>query len=136
MKADMFVGLDSYQNTYFVKDKVLHKQGKDGNYIFNDFQLGDIASVDIINPLKIVVFYEDTNTVLFLDNKLNEIERLNFNEIAEFINLGCATNAGGNKLWIFNVDSQQLELYNYRDQRQNDGFSTFSRKANISGKQF
>jgi len=117
LEAEMFVGMDSYQNTYFVKDRVLHKQGADGVYIFNDFQLGDIASVDIINPLKIVVFYADTNTVLFLDNRLNEIERINFNETADFMNLGSATNAGGNKLWVFNVDTQELELYNYRDKK-------------------
>lgn len=117
LDADTFVGFDSYLSLYSIKNMVLHKRGNDGAYIFNDYQLGDISSVDIINPLKIVVFYEDTNTVVFLDNKLNEIERIKFNELSEFVNIGSATNAGANKLWIFNVDSQQLELFDYRNHR-------------------
>ncbi|MDX1783719.1 MAG: hypothetical protein R3361_06135, partial [Aequorivita vladivostokensis] len=72
--ADRFIGFDNYKNSYFIKDSVIHKQGPDGNFLFNDLQLGRITSVDIINPLKVVVFFQDTNTVVMLDNKLNEIE--------------------------------------------------------------
>lgn len=111
--ADRFVGLDNYKNGYFIIDRVLHKQGLDGNFIFNDLQLGRISSVDIINPLKVVVFFQDTNTVVLLDNNLNEIERINFNNLPQFLNVSTATNAGNNSLWLFNVDTQQLELYNY-----------------------
>ncbi len=113
-KASKFIGVDAYKNTYYINESVLHKQGPEGEFIFNDFQLGSISSVDIINPLKIVLFYEDTNTVVLLDNMLNEIERINFNNLSEFINISTATNAGNNRLWIFNIDLQQLELYNYR----------------------
>jgi len=111
--ATTLVGVDSYTNVYYIKDMVLYKEGPDGSFTFNDFQLGNLSSVDIINPLKVVLFYEDTNTVLLLDNKLNLIERINFNTLSKFINISNATNAGNSKLWIFNVDSQQLELYNY-----------------------
>jgi len=109
-----FIGIDSYKNTYFIKDMVFYKQGPDGNFEFNDFQLGEITSVDIINPLSIVVFYQDTNVVVLLDNKLAQIERFNFNNLPEFINVGAASNAGNNRLWIFNIDTQQVELFNYR----------------------
>ncbi len=111
--ATTLVGVDSYNNVYYIKDMVLYKEGPDGSFTYNDFQLGNLSSVDIINPLKIVLFYEDTSTVLLLDNKLNLIERLTFNNPVEFVNTITATNAGNSKLWIFNVDSQQLELYNY-----------------------
>lgn len=111
--ADRFIGVDNYKNRYFIKDRVINKQGPDGNFLFNDLQLGRITSVDIINPLKVVAFFQDTNTVVFLDNKLSEIERLNFNNLPLFLNVSAATNAGNNSLWLFNVDTQQLELYNY-----------------------
>lgn len=115
---DRFVGIDNFKNSYFIKDRVLHKQGGDGNFMFNDLQLGRITSVDIINPLKVVVFFQDTNTVVLLDNKLNEIERINFSNLRQFLNVSAATNAGNNRLWIFNIDTQQLELYNYRAKMQ------------------
>ena len=113
LAAEKFIGLDNYKNTYFIKDRVLKKQGPDGNFLFNDLQLGRITSVDIINPLKVIAFFQDTNTVVMLDNKLNEIERINFNNLPQFLNVSTATNAGNSSLWLFNVDTQQLELYNY-----------------------
>jgi len=111
--ADRFIGIDNYKNVFFIKDRVLKKEGPDGFFLFNDLQLGRITSVDIINPLKVIVFFQDTNTVVMLDNKLNEIERINFNNLPQFLNVSTATNAGNNSLWLFNVDTQQLELYNY-----------------------
>ncbi|MCB0465331.1 MAG: hypothetical protein KDC78_06600 [Aequorivita sp.] len=113
LKVDTFIGFDNYKNSYFIKNRVINKQGPDGNFLFNDLQLGRITSVDILNPLKVVVFFQDTNTVVFLDNKLSEIQRINFNNLPNFLNVSTATNAGSNSLWLFNVDTQQLELYNY-----------------------
>ena len=116
LQADQFIGVDPYNNYYFIKDNVFHKKGPDGALVFSDFQLGALSSIDIINPLKIALFYESVNTVVFLDNKLNEIERINFNIQSDLINSGTVTNAGNNRLWVFNVDTQQLELFNYRSQ--------------------
>ena len=127
-EASSFIGIDSYNNFYSIKDRVLQKQGKDETFIFNDFQLGNISSVDIINPLKIVVFYEDTNTVVLLDNKLNEMERIKFNSLPEFLNVETATNAGNSRLWIFNIDTQQLELYNYRENQKTTVSQPFAGK--------
>ncbi len=117
LEADIFVGVDNYNSLYYIKDQVLYKDDRKTLYNFNDFQLGEISSVDIINPLNVLVFYSDLNTVVLLDNHLNEIERINFSMISEFINVSHASLAGKNQLWIFNIDTQQLELFNYRSQR-------------------
>lgn len=127
-EMDRFIGIDNYKNVYFLKDRVLHKQGEDGNFIYNALQLGRISSVDIINPLKVVVFFQDTNTVVLLDNKLNEIERIAFNNLPQFLNVATATSAGGNSLWVFNIDTQQLELYDYRAKMQTVVSQPFSGK--------
>jgi len=116
LDADTFIGVDTYKNTYYIKDNVIFKTGDLGFFEFNDLQLGDITSVDIINPLKVVVYYHDFNTVVFLDNRLSEIERIDFNELPNFINTGAATNAGNNRLWLLNTDTQQIELFNYSAQ--------------------
>ena len=70
LKADEFIGIDAFENIYFTTNMELHKAGLEGDFVFNDLQLGPITSVDIINPLNVVLFYEDTNTVVLLDNKL------------------------------------------------------------------
>ncbi|WP_290624831.1 hypothetical protein [Altibacter sp.] len=128
LQADKFIGFDNYKQLYFIKDNILHKQGSEGVYVYSDFQLGKIASVDIINPLKIVIFYETVNTVVFVDNRLNEIERINFNNLPQFVTVSTATNAGNNLLWIFNVDTQQLELFDYRSNRKTIVSQPFSGK--------
>tara|TARA_B100000795_G_scaffold156063_1_gene117071 strand:- start:1356 stop:2132 length:777 start_codon:yes stop_codon:yes gene_type:complete len=114
LDVDQFIGYDGYDNLYTITGMVLNKKGDAGVFRFTDFQLGAISSVDIINPLSVVVFYEQTNIAVLLDNKLTEIERINFNLLEDFANISTARNAGGNKLWLFNADSQQLEVYNYR----------------------
>lgn len=117
LQADSFVGIDGYRNTYFVKNNMIYKIGPEGSFSYNDFLLGGISSVDIINPLKVVVYYHEVNTVVFLDNKLNEIERISLNAFPDYMNNSSATNAGNNRLWIFNIDRQQLELFDYRTYR-------------------
>ena len=114
LDAETFIGVDSYNDIFYIKDQVLCKKNATSVFNFKDFQLGEIYSVDIVNPMNVAVYYQDFNTVVLLDNKLSEIERINFNNLSEFINSSQATIAANNSLWVFNMDSQQLELYNYR----------------------
>ncbi|WP_432412735.1 hypothetical protein [Rasiella sp. SM2506] len=117
LNADTYIGTDIYKNNYYIDEMAFYKKGPDGDFVFKDFSLGAIEKVDIINPLKIMLFYQQTNTVVFLDNRLNEVERISFNEIQEFVNISAAGNAGNNRVWLFNVDTQQLELFDYRLER-------------------
>ena len=114
--AEKFIGVDTYDNLYYIKDQILFKKTNTSVYNFKDFQLGEIYSVDIINPMNIAVYYQDFNVVVLLDNKLSEIDRINFNSIDEFINSSHVAIAANTNLWVFNLNSQQLELYDYRSQ--------------------
>ena len=114
LDADSFVGYNSFEDLFYIKDQVLYKKTKTELFNYKNFQLGEIYSVDIVNPMNIAVYYQDFNTVVLLDNKLTEIERVEFNTISEFTNTSQVTVATNNSLWVFNVDLQQLELYNYR----------------------
>jgi len=114
LDADVFIGINTFDEVFYIKDQVLYKESGNNLLNFKDFQLGMIQSVDIINPMNIVVYYSDFNTVILLDNKLTEIERIDFNNLSDFINTSTATLAANTSLWLFNIDSQQLESYNYR----------------------
>ena len=78
LQAETYIGTDAYTNQYFIDEMAFYKQGPDGTYVFKDFSLGPLSKVDIINPLKMMLFYNQTNTVVFVDNRLNEVERINF----------------------------------------------------------
>ncbi len=114
LAADQFVGADEYDNMYTITGRVFYKVSKDVTYQFSDLQLGPISSVDLINPLRITLFYDQTNTALILDNTLNEITRINFNQLEDFRNVSHARTASDRRLWIFNIDLQQLELFDYQ----------------------
>ncbi len=115
LKANQFIGNDTYNNLYYLKDRALFKTGKNDLIQFSDLRLGTISSVDLVNPLKITVFYAETQTAVILDNTLNEITRVNFNELENFRNVSHARTARDGQLWIFNTDLQRLELYDYRN---------------------
>lgn len=112
--ADQFVGADEYKNLYTITGRVFYKTSTEKTYRFSDLQLGPISSVDLINPLRITLFYNQTNTALILDNTLNEITRVNFNQLEDFRNVSHARTASERRLWIFNIDRQQLELFDYQ----------------------
>ena len=116
LDAERFIGYDGYGHLYTIKQGALHKTGDLGEFFYQEFQLGPIESVDLINPLNLVVYFREVNTVVFLDNRLNEIERINFNTEG-LANTAAVTNAGNNRLWVFDIDNQQLQLYDYRSKR-------------------
>ena len=113
LNADFFVGADSFDNIYYIKDRTLFKKGSVSTLQYTALSLGSISAVDIINPLKITVFYAKTNVAVILDNTLAEITRIDFNGIDNFRNVSHATTATDRRLWIFNTDLQQLELFDY-----------------------
>lgn len=115
LKADKFIGIDKFQNMYYVKNNTLFKKPENEETIaFQDFQLGDIDRVDILNPNKIILFYKLANIVVILDNRMTEIDRQNFNTISPFKNVAFAGISKDQSLWIYNIDLNQLELYDYR----------------------
>lgn len=112
--ADAFLGFDSFGFSYLIKNNVFSKiKGKEV-FEYKNVSLGEITKADILNPLKIVLFYEDFNSAVLLDNQLNKITEINFSQnnntsiVATAI--GMSTQ---NQLWIYNSLNQQIGLFDY-----------------------
>ncbi|WP_378182232.1 hypothetical protein [Aquimarina sp. SS2-1] len=112
LEADQFSGIDSFGAVYYTKDNIFYKQWNNQQWQFGDFILGQLTYVSILNPLKIVLFYEPSNTVVLIDKYLNEINRINFNTISEFKNTSLVSPANDNSIWLFDNNTQQLEIFN------------------------
>lgn len=115
LTVDTFFGADSFGNFYYSQKETLYKKTATQTYSFYALGLGEIESVDLLNPLKISLFYKDFNTVIILDNQLSEIERINFNTRKVFRVAAFASTGFERHLWIFDNDLQRLELYNYAE---------------------
>jgi hypothetical protein len=114
IKADKFFGFDGYKNYYFIRDNVVIKKSSTGTMQFQDLSLGEVTKVDILNPLKIIVFYENFNTIVVLDNQMNEVDRINLSERSRSLVITAVGVADQDKLWLFNSVDQKLALYDLK----------------------
>lgn len=115
--ADTVVSIDDFDTAFYISENILFKKSKDIKGLdigYNNFQLGTITSVNTFNPLKINVFYKDFNTVVVLDNRLAEIFKIDFNTIQPYKNVTHIATGFDNTVWIFNQDTQDLELFDYK----------------------
>jgi hypothetical protein len=113
LTADLILGSDSLGNVYFVSNEILFKKNKTEVHQYKNIALGKISHVDFLNPFRIVLFYEDFNTVIFLDNQFNEIQKINLSETLPSLAITAIGNASQNRLWIYDNLNQQISLYDY-----------------------
>ena len=111
--GDAFLGYDSFGFYYTIKNNVFSKINTLDTLEYKNISLGKITKVDLQNPLKIVLFYENFNTVIVLDNQLNETQKINFSENTIPILATAIGIASQNQLWVYNTMNQQLGLYDY-----------------------
>ena len=109
IETDNFVGSDYDFNYYYFSNTVLSKMKSQETINYSNFLYGNISSVDITNPLKIVVFYRAFNVVIILDSQLNEIDSIQLPYDVSFVSKGNA-----NHLWLFTTNTQVIENYNFK----------------------
>lgn len=111
--ADTFLGYDAFGYYYQIKNNVFSKRKGTEIFEYKNVSLGRITTVDLQNPLKIVVFYEDFNAVILLDNQLNETTKINFSQNSTPIVASAVGMSTQNQLWIYNALNQQIGLFDY-----------------------
>ncbi len=112
-QAQIFVGLDGLGAYYFINDNVFFKSKNNVVSEYKNLSLGKISKVDIVNPLQLILFYENFNTSILLDNQLNETQKINFSENGVSINATAIGLSAQNQLWVYNSLNQQMGLFDY-----------------------
>lgn len=110
-QIDNYLGFDNQKNQYGIKNNVVIKRSTT-DFEYKNVGLGKISKVDFQNPLQIIVFYKDFNTVVLLDNQLNEIKRIDFNLKPELVQLEAVGLSAQNQLWFYDGISNKIGLYN------------------------
>jgi len=111
IQGDVYFGRDVFEYDYFLQKNVLYKQQKSEKKEYKNLSLGEIYSIDFINPLKTLLFYKDFNSAVLLDNQLAEITKINFSDF-NIIAQSCST-ASQNRFWIYDTLSNSLLLFDY-----------------------
>ncbi len=108
------IALDNFNSTYYLNNNALVKNVDSDVLNYNNLQLGSVESVNIFNPLKINLFYKAFNSVVILDNRLAEIFKIDFNVNKNYRSVSHISTGYDNTIWVFNQDTQQLELFDYK----------------------
>ena len=111
LDATTFYGADSFGAIYYSKGNILYKKWRGKELRFGDYALGQLSSVSLTNPLKILLFYQTSNTVVLIDKYFNEIDRIDFNLLPDLKIVKYASIANDAGIWIFNTNIQRLELF-------------------------
>ncbi len=111
--SDDFLGFDAFGYSYQIKNNVFSKIKGDEVFEYKNVSLGKITKVDLQNPLKMVLFYEDFNSVVLLDNQLNKMTEINFSQNPTPIVVTAIGMSTQNQLWIYNALNQQIGLFDY-----------------------
>ena len=101
---------DNFDNIYLVsaKDELL-KYDITGSlrWRYSNNRFGKLHSVDVSDPLRVVLFYADFQQVVVLNNNLNEITSYSFAKDGNLL-VSVIASANNNSLWIFDRASNAL----------------------------
>ena len=108
-----FITTDNLGNSYLISGNILEKHDADGNFLknFSNKNWGSITSVDASHPMKVLVFYQSFQQIIFLDNMLVpysdpiSLGALGYNRAS----LACSSHNNG--FWIY--DQQNFELLRF-----------------------
>lgn len=110
----IFAEVDNLGRIYVLDDKnriINYKPDLTEQYRFANTRSGQVSTLDVTNPLKVVAFYDDFNQVKVLDNTLSIINELNLADKFADISACGVTNDG--HLWVF--DPVQFKLIKIND---------------------
>lgn len=84
-------------------------------YTFNENTLGPISYIDVRNPFRILVYYDDYATAVFLDRTLSELQRYDLSQLnlPQIQALGMASD---NNLWLYDNGTATLKKIDQSDQ--------------------
>jgi len=104
------MAIDQLSNAYVYGDEVLVKYNSQGEVSgrYSQKSLGNIHSIDAANPMKLLVYYQDFNQLVFLDSKLGER-----GEVIHLTDMGfeqsvAACQSYNNGYWVYDRLAFQL----------------------------
>lgn len=103
--------IDNLDNVYLINESDrLKKLGPKGDSVavFNDVKrYGKLWSVDVSNPLRLLLYYRNFSTLVFLDRLLNIRNSIDLRKQG-ILSVKAVANSYDNNIWLF--DEQEVKL--------------------------
>lgn len=113
-KADQ-IAVDFLGNLYVLQDANLYKYDTLGHllYSYSDLLNGAATSVDVSNPMKVMLYYRDAEQLCFLDDHLALISKYDLTEY-DFYSVTMAATSSHNRVWLFDPTKPELICTDFR----------------------
>lgn len=109
-----YLEMDNLGNSYVVNEKnELHKFKPNGQFVqfFSEVKFGKIGFIDVLNPLKPIIYYPGFNTLRILDVTLSDKGSLNLMQLGfDRVNAMCLSLSGD--IWIYDEIEFRLKKIN------------------------
>jgi hypothetical protein len=103
---------DVLGNLYTIStENQLKKTGPAGDSVgvFNDVRrYGRLTSIDVSNPLKVILFYRDFRTVVVLDRLLNAVNTIDLRQ-QNIFQVKAVCTSYDNNIWVFDEQESKLK---------------------------
>ncbi len=111
-KSD-FIDADLQGNIYIVNKTNLLKYNTNGQllYKYSNNILGNISSIDVSNPLRILVFFKESNNIVYLNKQLSEINSPIQIEQITNVQAELVTSSISQGFWSYEKWSETLSLF-------------------------
>jgi len=110
-----FFEVDKFENIYLVDGNRLKKVDQLNANVttYENDRYGNITSIDVTNPQKILVFYDLFDIVITLDNSLAETSNIDL-KIFGYQDINAIAASNDNNLWVYDPIYFRLKKINYR----------------------
>ncbi len=102
--------VDKLNNIYILNkdNKVIkYSENYEKLYEYSNKQVGNISRIDVRDPLRIMLFVDDFDRILILDNTLAEIGNIELQD-AGFNDVLSACRSNDNSIWIYERSKRKL----------------------------
>ena len=107
--------VDNLGNIYVVNNQqqlVKYNKDLDSVQVYNNVQLfGQLTSIDVSNPLKLILFYKDFSTIVVLDRFLAERSVIDLKKIGIY-NASAIAVSYDNMIWLYDEMANTIKKIN------------------------
>ncbi|HNX20922.1 MAG TPA: hypothetical protein PKG88_01030 [Bacteroidales bacterium] len=115
-KKIQFFEFDIYQNIYAVdQNSTLLKLNKNGELIstFSNASYGTLASIQVLSPMKIFLFYKESGILLFLNEQLAPITEPFYLFEKNYQHISLAASSNSNQILLYDLLDSKVILLDF-----------------------
>ncbi|MDM1347812.1 hypothetical protein HX017_12370 [Myroides marinus] len=111
-KEQVFLGKDIFDNTYVKEGDIFKKNTKYSGVQYRSKELDSLTSIDITNPLELMLFYKEKKALVIVNKELAERGVVQLGVKFPSMDISYAYGSTKRNYWLVNERNKSVNLYN------------------------